>query len=52
MAEGKLTAARILQHAINQGVGPGMTPDPHVTKFFAVHARWARGMGEVATLKI
>jgi len=48
--EGKLTAARILENAINNGVGPGMTPDPHVTAFFEVHNRWASGLGDVATL--
>lgn len=46
--EGKLTAHRILQAAINHGCGPGVKPDPNVTNFFAVHDRWASAMGGVS----
>ena len=46
--EGKLTAHRILEAAINNGVGPGMTPDKNLARFFKIHEQWASGMANVA----
>ena len=48
--EGKLTAHRILQAAINSGFGPGMTPNPHVAAFMKVNKQWSTSMNAVAPL--
>ena len=48
--EGKITAQRILQHAINSGQGPKMVPTKPLTEFVEVNNKWIASQQALANL--